>query len=262
MLKLSSLQKAFIIFVYTLLFTFSTYSNDRSVNKNNKTKSSSAPIIVINNNPNENDQSILMTNDSYEKDSGFSKDYTILDKQMVMQSSIVKNRDNAVGKVYIPKSFEEASRLAELKHGVSKRRSNLSKHTFDKKTVMPVVAEKKGVSFLASVVYHSNGKSDLNSEDLKALEEVAKFVKNKSADVLIVGHASSRTADMSMIDHKFVNHNISIDRAERVKKELVKNGVPLNSISMSAVSDTEPLKNEVMPKSEGINRRSEIYISY
>ena len=122
--------------------------------------------------------------------------------------------------------------------------------------------DKQGVSFLATVIYHSNGKSDLTAKDLQALSEVSKFIKNKSASVLIVSHASSRTANMTMIDHKFVNYNISIDRAERVKSELVKNGVPLNSILMSAVSDTEPLKKEVMQKSEGINRRSEIYISY
>jgi len=222
-------------------------------------------LIVVGDNVNRNSENVLITNDSYRDGSGFSKDYTMLDKQMVMQSSIVKSRDNALGKVYIPKSFEEASRLAELKHGIKR---NMSKSAPTKisnsqtgKSITPV-RKSEGISFLASVVYHSNGKSDLTDADLQSLREVAKFVKAKSARVLVVGHASSRTADMSMLSHKLVNYDVSVRRVNRIRDELLKNGLSINDISLSAVSDTETINNEIMPMSENVNRRSEIYISY
>ena len=76
MLKLSSisLKRVFTSFVYAFLLSFSVYANDKSVKNNKLIKPSSAPVIVVGKNINKNDHNILITDSSYDRNSGFSKD--------------------------------------------------------------------------------------------------------------------------------------------------------------------------------------------
>ena len=78
----------------------------------------------------------------------------------------------------------------------------------------------------------------------------------------IIGHASSRTANLGPIRHKFVNFNISSDRALAVKTALVSLGARANRIEVAAVSDTMPKYRENMPNGEAGNRRAEIFLIY
>ncbi|MDR2934055.1 MAG: OmpA family protein [Rickettsiales bacterium] len=208
-----------------------------------------------------NNENISITNESYSD----------ISSQIVKADSIKNRGMQNSGKIYLPKSFEEASRIAELKYGMGRRKTSVIKTSvIDGRTEKEISSSAKtemkkeasGVSFLASVIYHSNGKSDLSNRDLEVLKKIASIVKEKNGTIKIVGHASSRTANMSLIDNKMVNYNISIERAERIKKELVVYGVNAKDISLVAVSDTEPVNQEVMPMAENVNRRSEIYISY
>ncbi len=229
------------------------------------------PVVVVEKEFS-NKGNISITNDSYAKT--FDEDYKNLDNQMIKQSAIESRRVSAGGKIYLPKSFEEASRIAELKYGINRsKQSNIKTSVIDGRTEKEVSANTaaakpdapktaQGISFLASVIYHSNGKSDLSTKDLEVLSRIAKISKDKSATVQIVGHASSRTGNMSLLENKMVNYNISIERAERIKKELMNYGVSAKDISLVAVSDTEPINREIMPIAENVNRRSEIYISY
>ena len=121
MLKSSvlSLSKVFILCICALLFSFSVYSNNKLAN------SPSASVVVVDREIDNNNQNVLVTDASYNKN-GVSIQDSELDEQLVMQlvKQNSKKRNSFIGKIYIPKSFEEASRLAELKRGVKKRKSS------------------------------------------------------------------------------------------------------------------------------------------
>ena len=63
-------------------------------------------------------------------------------------------------------------------------------------------------------------------------------------------------------EFKWVNFNISMDRAENTAILLARLGIPADSIIIMARSDREQVSNEHMPSSESENRRADIYIEY
>jgi flagellar motor protein MotB len=178
---------------------------------------------------------------------------------------IVKKSDN---KPYIP-DFDEAVRLARKnrpeqakpkKLNIKKSEESAELKFKDIKDIKP--KEEPKVSFLAAIIYHSNGRADLSQKDLKALKQVVKYHKEKKGIVKVIGHASSRTRDMQVIDHKLTNFEMSYKRAEKLAKKLKTLGIPQEKIYLGAVSDQEPVKYESMPIYEAMNRRTEIYIAY
>lgn len=259
-----SLVKGFILSSVSALIVSGALASV-SVSHGKKEDSNSPNVILVNKDLVSHTKNVSVTDGSYDMKRGDGNSHDTIDGQVLKPEEVSKKRFDSIGKVYIPKSFEEASRLSELKYGIKKNKISTVNSSNVVKGVdissLPVKNE-EGISFLASVIYHSDGKSDLTKDDLRSITEVSKFVKEKSARVLVVGHASSRTADMSMLNHKLVNYDISMKRASKIKDELVRNGLSPQIISLSAVSDTEPIQNEVMPMSESVNRRSEIYISY
>ncbi len=114
---------------------------------------------------------------------------------------------------------------------------------------------------LATILF-PNGSSKLTKYEINILRNVAKRQKSRGGILKIVGHASSRTANLDPIRHKFVNFNISSDRALAVRTALIRLGARANSIEVAAVSDTMPKYRENMPNGEAGNRRAEIFLSY
>ncbi len=184
---------------------------------------------------------------------------------------------------YIVKSpeeieFEMAVAQAEERRGIiPSRRSvhnTMPPKTFDQTEVVntPVVEEVKpvakpsepirNITFLSTVVYHSNTKADISSRDMKALKNVAKLAREKDAIVRVIGNSSSRSKDMKEIQNKIENFDLSLLRAQKVSEALIGFGVPRNKIFISAVADTEKVVEENMPINEAINRRTEIYLNY
>ncbi len=132
---------------------------------------------------------------------------------------------------------------------------------FNKKlNIKPV--DERSITFLSTIVYHSNTKADISTRDLKALKNVAKFVNKNNAIVKVVGNSSSRSKDMKEIQNKMANFDLSLLRAQKVADALVKAGVSRDKIFITAASDTEKIVEENMPINEAINRRTEIYINY
>ena len=171
--------------------------------------------------------------------------------------------------------FENAVKEAEAKRGIV----HPTKRVADKKTTQPIKSEKKiyklnikedkvekqpskNITFLSTIIYHSNAKADISSKDKKALKSVADFVRNNDATIKIVGNSSSRSKNMKEIQNKIKNFELSLLRAQNVRDVLIKDGVPANKISIVAASDTEKVIEENMPINEAINRRTEIYINY
>ncbi|MGE4528998.1 MAG: OmpA family protein, partial [Rhodospirillaceae bacterium] len=122
--------------------------------------------------------------------------------------------------------------------------------------------ENYSLSYLAATVPFGHGSAHLSSADLASLRGVAAEYKKTGGAVTVIGHASSRTGDMSAVAHKIANFDISTRRAETVALALAKLGVPARAIYVGAVADAEPVYQEVMPSGEAYNRRTEIFLNH
>ena len=89
---------------------------------------------------------------------------------------------------------------------------------------------------------------------------MVRLQRKNGGQVQIVGHASSRTRNLSPIAHKMTNFAVSAKRADKVAGELMRLGVNKKDILIAAVSDAEPAFYEIMPSGEAGNRRTDIYL--
>jgi len=119
-----------------------------------------------------------------------------------------------------------------------------------------------GRPYLASTIYFGHGSARLTAAEQAEIAEVARTAASSGAGVQVVGHASSRTADLSFRDHDMANFEISLKRAQAVANALIAAGVPAERVRVEAVSDTQPEYYEVMPSGEAGNRRAEIVLYY
>lgn len=126
------------------------------------------------------------------------------------------------------------------------------------------IAEDKepSVTYRLETIYFANGSSVVENGHAAKFREAAKLAKSKNAKIKVLGYASSRTRNTDIVTHKMANFKVSNERAENVAKALRQYGVPAESISVEALSDSDPAYMEVMPEGERLNRRAEIYISY
>lgn len=120
----------------------------------------------------------------------------------------------------------------------------------------------KGRVKVATIIF-KDGSSRLTGRDVKILRDVLKLKSQKKGQqVVVVGHASSRTRNMDPVKHKMVNFQISMSRADIVAKELHRLGLKSSELTIDAVSDTQPAYFEIMPSGEVGNRRAEVYIDF
>lgn len=119
-----------------------------------------------------------------------------------------------------------------------------------------------GLSIRVATIHFNVGSSSLDEKDREILKDVVGMFRQNGAAIRIIGHASSRTRDLDPMEHQLANFNISVDRANAVAKELMRQGVDPKQVFIGASSDSEPLYFEVMPAGEAGNRRTEIYIDY
>jgi len=117
-----------------------------------------------------------------------------------------------------------------------------------------------GSAVKVATILFDNGSSALKATDKRILGAVSRLHSQRGGVLHIVGHASSRTRNLSPVGHKMANFKVSIDRADTVAGELVRLGVAKDRILVAAVSDAEPMYYEIMPSGEAGNRRTEIYL--
>ncbi len=118
------------------------------------------------------------------------------------------------------------------------------------------------VSSKVGVIYFSNASSGLDGNDMTVIREIAAYHRQYGGTLRVVGHASSRTADMSPTQHMTANLEMSAQRADTVARALIASGVPAGQIFVGAVSDEQKIYREVMPSGEAHNRRAEVYLDY
>jgi len=78
--------------------------------------------------------------------------------------------------------------------------------------------------------------------------------------IKVVGHSSSRTANMPVEKHLMEIFAKSQARANAVSREIIREGVPASHVLVEAVGDSQPVYYESMPQGEAGNRRAEIFL--
>lgn len=117
-----------------------------------------------------------------------------------------------------------------------------------------------GATRVATIVF-PNGSSKLSTRDRQILAQVVALQKERGGTLHVVGHSSSRTRNLSPEKHRLVNYKMSAERAKMVAKELIRRGANRRTVATAALSDTQPLYQEIMPNGEAGNRRAEIFLT-
>lgn len=111
-----------------------------------------------------------------------------------------------------------------------------------------------------ATVYFASGSARLDGKDAAAIRRAVQAYKARGGMLTVIGHASSRTKDLNPTRHEMVNFAISLDRANAVAREIIRLGVDPSAVHVVAMSDSQPVYEEVMPAGEAGNRRVDILI--
>lgn len=123
----------------------------------------------------------------------------------------------------------------------------------------PVSAQISREAQVATIQFgHSS--SRLDARDQQLISTVASVARQNGGNILVVGHASSRTIQLPKSTHEVANFQVSFARANAVAQALIRAGVSAERVTVEAVSDDQPIYSEAMPTGEAGNRRAEIYI--
>jgi outer membrane protein OmpA-like peptidoglycan-associated protein len=114
----------------------------------------------------------------------------------------------------------------------------------------------------AAIIYFAGDGAKLSKRALAEVRQAAAAFKagGNAGTIKVVGHASSRTGNMSVERHMEVIFQKSQARANAVAQALIKAGVPAAQVQIEAVGDSQPIYYESMPKGEAGNRRAEIFL--
>ncbi|HEV2560806.1 MAG TPA: OmpA family protein [Rhizomicrobium sp.] len=114
----------------------------------------------------------------------------------------------------------------------------------------------------AAVVFFPHDTTVLNAQGRAQVHAALEAYRSRGGQgyIKVVGHSSSRTANMTLQRHLVFNFERSQARATAVAKELIREGVPANKVLVEAVGDSQPVYYESMPQGEEGNRRAEIFI--
>ena len=111
-----------------------------------------------------------------------------------------------------------------------------------------------------ATVYFANGSSRISRDGERQIRQAYQAYRSQGGVWRVVGHASSRTKNLDPMRHRIANFRISVDRANRVARALIRLGAKPDAVFIDAMSDTEPVFFEVMPAGESENRRVEILL--
>jgi len=118
-----------------------------------------------------------------------------------------------------------------------------------------------GVAPTAVVFFSGDGVKLSKAAHAQVRAAVAAFkASGGRASIRVVGHASSRTGNMSVEKHMETIFAKSQARATAVAQDLIHQGIPADKVLVDAVGDSQPVYFESMPKGEEGNRRAEIFV--
>lgn len=122
----------------------------------------------------------------------------------------------------------------------------------------PVSAQISREAQVATIQF-GRSSSRLDARDQQLINAVATAQRQSGGNVLVVGHASSRTQQLPKDRHEVANFQVSFARANAVAQALIRAGVSADRVTVEAVADGQPIYSEAMPTGEAGNRRAEIY---
>ena len=113
----------------------------------------------------------------------------------------------------------------------------------------------------AVVLFPSDGTAITAAARAQIRSVVAAFrQRGGTGYIKIVGHSSSRTANMPIEKHLMTIFAKSQARANSVAHEIIREGIPASHVLVEAVGDSQPVYYESMPQGEAGNRRAEIFL--
>ena len=117
-------------------------------------------------------------------------------------------------------------------------------------------------TFQVATIYFGNGSSRLQARDRAVVHDVVEMFEETGGAIRIIGHSSGITASRDSGRGKLVNFKVSLDRANSVAAELVRNGVPARYIDVVAHGADSPVYAEYSSNGAAGNRRAEVYLEY
>ena len=112
-------------------------------------------------------------------------------------------------------------------------------------------------------IQFADGSAKLSATDVDVLRKVAvAWQKHDTARLMVIGHASSHTQNMSIDQHEKINRMISERRSSVVINQLLALGVNPDAVYVSAEGASDPRYFEGVPAGEAGNRRVEIFMDY
>ncbi len=104
------------------------------------------------------------------------------------------------------------------------------------------------------LLYFLEGKDELTPESDEEVEKIFVYLATRAApEILVIGHTDAVGAGQ-------YNDKLSLQRAERVRAELIRRGIPEDNISVEGRGKREPLVSTAHGIAEPKNRRVEINI--
>ncbi|MDP6390185.1 MAG: OmpA family protein [Alphaproteobacteria bacterium] len=117
-------------------------------------------------------------------------------------------------------------------------------------------------TFQVGTIYFRDGSAAITKADVDVLVTVAQVYSQTGGTIRVVGHSSRNVRTLNPARMKAVNFKVSLDRANAVATELIRQGVPENRIEVVAQGANQPIYAESTATGEAANRRAEIFIEY
>lgn len=134
-------------------------------------------------------------------------------------------------------------------HRMDKQAKELEKIAETKRTEQGLVTK------LKSDILFDTGKADLKAGAVNNLSQMSAIIKKYPENVLTIRGYTDSTGSPA------VNRTLSEQRATSVREELVKGGVPANTISVVGMGPDNPIGDNKTPVGRSTNRRVEIEIT-
>jgi len=110
----------------------------------------------------------------------------------------------------------------------------------------------------AATIRFSEGTARLAATDRTTLARIAAMAQELGGRVRVVGHAGRPGGEGAKSEVS--DFNLSLDRANAVAQELMRNGISSERLKIEAVGDAEPLVIAGSAGAEAANRRAEVFI--
>jgi outer membrane protein OmpA-like peptidoglycan-associated protein len=117
-------------------------------------------------------------------------------------------------------------------------------------------------TFQVGTIYFRDGSAALAKADVGVLATVSQVYSQTGGTIRVVGHSSRNVRTLNPARNKAVNFKVSLERANAVAAELIRQGVPQDRIEVIAQGASQPIYAESTETGEAGNRRAEIFIEY